>query len=154
MKKIGLVCFALFLTLLTSCSVFTQTPPNQIVWEAITQQQTDMQIAIAQDLGLSVETDLIPDFEVGKVAIESREKLSDPTLRKQATSNGAYISSLYKVVGTYNATLTKGEQTTEETNPFEVYLGNRPKSMRSTVSAADATETWYLLSPDSAKPLP
>jgi len=154
MKKIGLICFALFLTLLTSCGVLAQTPPNQIVWEAITQQQTDMQIAITQDLGLSTETDLIPDFEVGKVAIESREKLSDPALRKQATSNGAYISGLYKVVGTYSATLTKGEQTTEETNPFEVYLGNRPKSMRSTVSAADATETWYLLSPNSAQPLP
>ena len=85
-------------------------PPNKIVWEAITQQQADMQIAIAQDLGLSVETDLIPNFEVGKVAIESREKLSDPAIRKQATSNGAYISSLYKVVGTYSATLRKANK--------------------------------------------
>ena len=95
----------------------------------------------------------IADFKVGQVSIESREKLSDPAIRQQAASHGAYIKDLYKVTGTYDATMTKGEQTIEQNNPFEVYLGNRPKSMRSTVSAAEAAELWYLLAPDSAKPL-
>ena len=112
-----------------------------------------MQASVAQSLGLP-SAEAIQDFNVGKVTIEGRELLSDPALRKQAIANGAYIDSLYKVVGTYEATLTKGDQPTEENNPFEVYLGNRPKSMRSTVSAAEAREIWYLLSPTSAKPLP
>ena len=161
MQKFKLVCFTLLsLVLLTSCSVFAQVPPSATVRQAIIQQQIDMQGAIAKDLGqtgLSPDF-VIPDFKVGKVAIESREELSDPALRKQAMANGAYIDGLYKVVGTYESTLTQGEQPTAQTieqqNPFEVYLGKRPKSMRSTVSAAEASEMWYLLSPNSAKPLP
>lgn len=102
---------------------------------------------------MSAGTDGIPDFKVGKVSIESREKLSDPAIKKQAASHGAYINELYRVTGTYDATLTKGNQTIEQNSPFEFFLGNRPKSMRSTVSAAEAAEQWYLLSPDSAKPL-
>ncbi|MEL6763509.1 MAG: hypothetical protein AAFO87_07565, partial [Cyanobacteria bacterium J06607_6] len=101
----------------------------------------------------SEKTGVIPNFKVGKVSIESREKISDSALRKRAASYGAYINELYKVTGMYNATLTKGNQTIEQSNPFEVYLGNRPKSMRSTVSAAESNELWYLLSPDSARPL-
>ncbi len=153
MKKLRLACFALLLTVLTGCGLLAQVPSERTVWQAITQQQTDLQTAVAQGLGLAVDKALIPDFKVGRVAIASREKLIDPTLRKQAVANGAYIDGLYKVTGTYNATLTQGEQTTEQTSPFEVYLGNRPKSMRSTVSAAEAAETWYLLAPDAAKAL-
>ncbi|MEL6815331.1 MAG: hypothetical protein AAFP03_11025 [Cyanobacteria bacterium J06598_3] len=143
----------MLLTVVTSCGVLVQVPPDIAVLHAITQQQIDMQAAVAKGLNISTETGVIPDFEVGKVSIESREKLSDPTIRQQAASHGAYISDLYKVTGTYMATLTKGDQTIEQNNPFEVYLGNRPKSMRSTVSAAEAAELWYLLAPDSAKPL-
>lgn len=104
-------------------------------------------------MNISTETDTISDLKVGKVSIESREKLSDPAIRKQAASQGAYSNDLYKVTGTYEATLTQGDQTIEQNSPFEVYLGNRPKSMRSKVSAAEATELWYLLSPDSAQSL-
>lgn len=139
---------------LSSCSLLAQMPPSNTIRQAIIQQQMDMQSSVAQSLGASAASDLIQDFKVGKVTVEGREKLSDPAIRKQAIANGAYIDSLYKVVGTYEATLTKGEQPTEEVNPFEIYLGNRPKSMRSTVSAAEARETWYLLSPNAAKPLP
>ncbi|MEL6492906.1 MAG: hypothetical protein AAFQ95_23400 [Cyanobacteria bacterium J06621_3] len=133
--------------------MLAQTPSDSTVFRAITQQQIDMQAAVAKGLNVSTETGVIPDFQVGKVFIESREKLSDPEIKKQAAAHGAYINDLYKVTGTYDATLTKGEQTIEQNSPFEVYLGNRPKSMRSTVSAAEAAELWYLLSPDSAKPL-
>ena len=153
MKKLKVVCLALMLTVLTSCGVLAQTPPDKTVWLAITQQQLDMQFAVARGLNLSTQLAPIPDFHVGKVAIESREKLSDPVLKKQAVANGAYIDGLYKVVGTYDATLTKGDESITQNNPFEVYLGNRPKSMRSTVSAAEAAETWFLLSPESATPL-
>ncbi|MEO0770847.1 MAG: hypothetical protein AAFY72_15745 [Cyanobacteria bacterium J06649_4] len=153
MKKLKLLCFALVLTILTSCGLLAQTPPDKAVFQAITQQQIDMQSAVAKGLDLSAEIGLIPDFKVGKVFIESREKLSDTAIKKQAALHGAYINELYKVTGTYDATLTKGDQTIEQNSPFEVYLGNRQKSMRSTVSAAEATEQWYLLSPDSAKPL-
>lgn len=153
MKKLTLLCFALLLTVLTSCGIFTQVPPNTAVVRAITQQQVDMQAAIAKGLKVSAKTSGIPDFKVGKVYIESREKLSDLNIKKQAASHGAYVKDLYKVVGTYDATLTKGDQTIEQNSPFEVYLGNRPKSMRSTVSAAESVELWYLLSPNSAKPL-
>ncbi|MEO0886337.1 MAG: hypothetical protein AAFY54_10410 [Cyanobacteria bacterium J06648_10] len=133
--------------------MLAQTPSDSTVFRAITQQQIYMQAAVAKGLNVSTETGVIPDFQVGKVFIESREKLSDPEIKKQAAAHGAYINDLYKVTGTYDATLTKGEQTIEQNSPFEVYLGNRPKSMRSTVSAAEAAELWYLLSPDSAKPL-
>ncbi|MEL7358393.1 MAG: hypothetical protein AAFN40_17750 [Cyanobacteria bacterium J06560_6] len=133
--------------------MLAQTPSDSTVFRAITQQQINMQAAVAKGLNVSTETGVIPDFQVGKVFIESREKLSDPEIKKQAAAHGAYINDLYKVTGTYDATLTKGEQTIEQNSPFEVYLGNRPKSMRSTVSAAEAAELWYLLSPDSAKPL-
>ena len=112
-----------------------------------------MHAAVAQGLGLSDKVVPIPDFTIGKVSIESREALSDPALKKQAIANGAYIDGLYKVMGTYDATLTKDGETIEQNSPFEVYLGNKPKSMRSTVSAAEAAETWYLLSPSAAKPL-
>ncbi len=152
MKKLRIVCLALILTVLTSCGILAQTPPDRTVWLAITQQQTDMQSAVAKGLNLSAAAP-IADFKVGRVAIESREKLLDPALKKQAVANGAYIDGLYKVAGTYDATLTKGDETIEQSSPFEVYLGNRPKSMRSTVSAAEAAETWFLLSPESAKPL-
>jgi len=148
------VGLALCFCLLTSCSAFAQVPPNKIIYEAIAQQQRDMQSAIAKSLSQSEEAVPIPDFEIGKIAVASREKILDSALRKQAMANGAYIDSLYKIVGTYDATLTKGDQTIEENNPFELYLGNKPKSMRSTVSAAEAREMWYLLAPSSAKPLP
>ena len=153
MKKLRLLGFVLLLTVLTSCGVFAQMPPNRAVRQAIVQQQIDMQSAITKGLNMSNGTGTIPDFQVGKVSIENREKLSDPELKKQAAFHGAYVNELYKVTGTYDATLTKGDRTVEQNSPFEVYLGNRPKSMRSTVSAAEATELWYLLSPDSAKPL-
>lgn len=116
-------------------------------------QQIDMQSAVAKGLNISTGAGVISDFKVGKVSIESREKLSDPEIKKQAASHGAYINELYKVTGSYDATLTKGDQTVTQNSPFEVYLGNRPKSMRSTVSAVEAAEQWYLLSPDAAKPL-
>jgi len=148
------LCFALLLTILTSCGMLAQVPSDATVFQAITQQQIDMQAAVAKGLNISTETGIIPDFEVGNVSIESREKLLDSLIKQQAASHGAYINDLYKVTGNYDATLTKGGQTIEQNNPFEVYLGNRPKSMRSTVSAAEAAEQWYLLSPDSAKLLP
>ncbi|MEL7511540.1 MAG: hypothetical protein AAGM27_05230 [Cyanobacteria bacterium J06554_3] len=154
MKKLRLLCFALLLTLLTtSCGLIAQTPPNSAVLHAIVQQQVDMQTAVAEGLQMSTRTNGIPDFQVGKVYIENREKLSDPDLKKQAAAHGAYVTDLFKVTGTYDATLTKGGQTIEQNSPFEVYMGNRPKSMRSTVSAAEAVEIWYLLAPDSAKAL-
>ena len=141
------------LIILTSCGMLAQVPPDKAVFQAIAQQQIDMQSAVAKGLEMSAGTGVIPDFKVGKVAIESREKLLDPEIKKQAASHGAYINELYKVTGTYEASLKKGDQTITQNNPFEVYLGNRPKSMRSTVSAAEAAEKWYLLSPDAAKPL-
>lgn len=153
MQKLKLLCFALVLTILTSCGMLAQVPPDNAVFQAITQQQIDMQSAVAKGLNISAGTGIISDFKVGKVSIESREVLSDPEIKKQAASHGAYINELYKVTGTYDATLTKGDQTITQNSPFEVYLGNRPKSMRSTVSAAEAAEQWYLLSPDAAKPL-
>ncbi|MEO1390773.1 MAG: hypothetical protein AAFV85_25860 [Cyanobacteria bacterium J06634_6] len=153
LKKLRLLCLSLILVALTGCGMLAQTPSDSTVFRAITQQQINMQAAVAKGLNVSTETGVIPDFQVGKVFIESREKLSDPEIKKQAAAHGAYINDLYKVTGTYDATLTKGEQTIEQNSPFEVYLGNRPKSMRSTVSAAEAAELWYLLSPDSAKPL-
>ena len=153
MKKIKLLCFALVLTIFTSCGMLAHVPPDKIVFQAITQQQIDMQSAIVKGLDISTETGAIPDFKVGRVSIESREQLSDPEIKKQAASHGAYVNELYKVTGTYDATLTKGDQTIEQNNPFEVFLGNRPKSMRSTVSADAAAEQWYLLSSNSAKPL-
>ncbi|MEM9946021.1 MAG: hypothetical protein AAF810_08150 [Cyanobacteria bacterium P01_D01_bin.36] len=143
----------LILTVLTSCGMISQMPPDRTVWLAITQQQIDMQTSVAKSLDLATQVEPIPDFKVGRVAIESREKLLDSALKKQAVANGAYIDGLYKVVGTYDATLTKGDESITQNNPFEVYLGNRPKSMRSTVSAAEAAETWFLLSPESATPL-
>ena len=130
-----------------------QVPPDATILQAITQQQIGMQTAVAKGLNISTETDVISGFEVSNVSIESRERLSDSLIKQQAASHGAYINDLYKVTGNYDATLTKGGQTVRQNSPFEVYLGNRPKSMRSTVSAAAATEQWYLLSPDSAKSL-
>lgn len=153
MQKLKTLCIAIALITLTSCGMLTQIPPDKVVSQAITQQQIDMQSAIAKGLSVSTKADTIPNFKVGKVSIENREKLSDPEIKKQAASQGAYINELYKVTGTYDATLTRGDQTITQNNPFEVYLGNRPKSMRSTVSAAEAAEQWYLLSPSSAKPL-
>lgn len=153
MKKLRLLCFTLLLTALTSCGLLAHVPPDSVVFRAIAQQQIDMQSAVAQGLNVAAEMNTIPDFKVGKVSIENREKLSDPEIKKQAASHGAYINELYKVTGTYDATLTKGDQTVAQNSPFEVYLGNKPKSMRSTVSAAEATEQWYLLAPDSAKPI-
>ncbi|MFK8184536.1 MAG: hypothetical protein AB8B99_14275 [Phormidesmis sp.] len=139
--------------MLTSCGMLAQVPPDRAVFQAIIQQQVEMQSAVAKGLKISTETGVIPNFKVGQVSIKSREKLADPEIKKQAASHGAYVNELYKVTGTYDATLTKGDQTITQNSPFEVYLGNRPKSMRSTVSAAEAAEQWYLLSPDSAKPL-
>lgn len=153
MKNLKLLCFALVLTLLTSCGMLAHVPPDKAVLQAIVQQQVDMQSAVAKGLNISTETGVIPDFKVGKVFIESREQLSDSAMKKQAAFHGTYINELYRVTGTYDATLTKGDQTIEQNNPFEVYLGNRLKSMRSTVSAAAAAEQWYLLSPNDEKPL-
>ena len=153
MKQLKLLCFALILTVLTSCGVLAHVPPDRVVSQAITQQQIDMQTAVAKGLNVSDRASAIPDFEVGKVSIESREKLSDPEMKKEAALRGAYINELYKVTGTYDATLTKGDQIVTQNSPFEVYLGNQPRSRRSTVSAAEAAEQWYLLSPNAAEPI-
>ena len=159
MKTLKLLCCALMLMLLTSCGILAQVPPDEAVFQAIIQQQIDMQSAVAEGLNMSAGANgspvisAIPDFEVDKVFIESREKITDSDMKKRAAAHGAYVNELYRVTGTYDATLTKGDQTITQNNPFEVYLGNRPKSMRSTVSAAEAAEMWYLLSPSSAKPV-
>ena len=153
MKNFRLLCFALILTVLTSCGILAHVPPDRVVSQAIAQQQIDMQSAVVKGLNISTKAGTIPDFKVGKVSIESREKLSDPEMKREAASRGAYINELYKVTGTYDATLTKGDRTITQNSPFEVYLGNQPRSRRSTVSAAEATEQWYLLSPSTAQPL-
>ena len=119
-KKLRIVCLVLILTVLTSCGMISQMPPDRTVWLAITQQQIDMQTSVAKSLDLATQVEPIPDFKVGRVAIESREKLLDSALKKQAVANGAYIDGLYKVVGTYDATLTKGDESITQNNPFEV----------------------------------
>ena len=88
-QKLKILCLAIVLTVLTSCGMFAQVPPDTAVFQAITQQQIDMQSAVAEGLNISTKTGVITDFKVGKVSIESREKILDPEIKKQAASQGA-----------------------------------------------------------------
>lgn len=149
MKRLQLVCIALLFLLLTSCGVLSQTPPNQAIELAIAQQQTNIQQAIAQGLGTQAEAATKPNFKINQLNVKNRQKLSLPAAQQKRLP-----ASLYKVRGTFEATLSTPEQTIRQENPFEVYLGTNDldDNLENKSTEPEPTQTWYLIPPDSLKP--
>ncbi len=161
-KAACLLGLVLLLTLLTSCGILSQQPPNQAVRLAVSQQLSNLQNNIAQGLGID-EPALNPNFKIDKLEITSREKVSNPRFQQKG-----YPSDIYKVRGTVETTLTAASRKIQQTSPFEIYLGtnalkkaakkseqqneNRSKD-QSENEPENKPETWYLIAPDVPKPL-
>ncbi len=143
MKRLQLVCIALLFLLLASCGVLNQVPPDQAIRLAIAQQQTNIQQEISKGLGLSAQTEPALKFSIDKLTVENRQKLTGSTL-----SQPGYPDSIYKVRGTFDATLNSSEQAIHQQSPFEVYLGAHSQPERTDKPEADTVETWYLVPPD------
>lgn len=116
------MCLALVLTLLTSCGLLAQQPPEQAVRLAVIQQLSHAQQSIAQTLGapneLTPSLTLKPNFRIDKLDIASREKVSEKRFQQPG-----YPSDIYKVSGTLSTTLTAANRKIQQNSPFEVYLG-------------------------------
>jgi hypothetical protein len=152
MKMFRVLCLALLL-LLTSCGVLQPMPPNQAVKLAITRQLTDTQQAIAQELGIPSSTQLNPkdgpidksgfkpNFKIDQLTIQSREKLN-----KQPVPQGQITGDVYRVRGTFSATLAAPGHPVKQSSPFDIYLSTDPQDDSSEV------KTWFLIKqpPDQA----
>ncbi len=145
MKRLQLACIALLFLLLAGCGVLNQTPPNRAIELAIAQQQTNVQQAIAQGLGIPPETATKPNFKINQINVKSRQKISVPAVQQRG-----YPNSLYKVNGTFEAILSNPEQTIRQESPFEVYLGTN--DLENTSAEPQTEQIWYLIPPDSLKP--
>ncbi len=148
MKMFRVLCLALLL-LLTGCGVLNQVPPNQAVKLAIAQQLTNTQQSIAQNLGMLSESEIKPNFTVNRLSVESREKLSGPQRVSAAVSPHRYPGDLYRVRGTFEATLRapnrKIQTKIQRSSAFEVYLSTDPQD-------TSEVETWFLVRPSDAIP--
>lgn len=148
MKRFGLVCLAALLLLLTSCGVLAKTPPDQAIKLAVSQTLAKTQDNLAQELGLRNQEERAPNFKISQLKVASREKLTadDMTL---ASLNEASLDEVYRVRGTFRATLTtsrslKDNGRFQQTSPFEVYLGTNTVTEQETT---EAIETWFLVQP-------
>lgn len=145
------LCLALLL-LLTGCGVLNQVPPNQAVKLAIAQQLTNNQQDIAQNLGMPSEPEIKPNFTVNRLNVKSREKLtgSQRVSAAAAVSPRRYPGDLYRVRGTFEATLRapsrKTQRKIQHSSPFEVYLSTDPQDTRE-------VETWFFAKPSDAVPV-
>jgi hypothetical protein len=152
MKKLQLVCLAVLLSFLASCGLLAQQPPNQAVRLAVTQQLTHAQQTIAQELGLANQSALKPNFKLEKLDIQSRTKVSEPRFQQKG-----YPHDIYKVQGSFNATLTTAERKIRQSSPFEVYLGTNPEAGAPSEGKSDSNsdskvETWFLIDTNEVKP--
>lgn len=145
MKIVRLMCLALLL-LLTSCSLLSQTPPTRAIELAITQQLTQTQKALAQDLGIwsqqNPENSLKPNFKINSLTVQHRNKLTDLNqLRRPGLSQ--VVNEVYRVSGKFDATWTTNNlQRHQKNSSFEVLLG---REVTDTDSSTNSVETWYLL---------
>ncbi|WP_227499987.1 hypothetical protein [Synechococcus sp. PCC 7335] len=137
LRLLCLVCLLLSTSYLTGCSTLAQVPPDQAIRLAITQQLSQTQQAIANDLGLIEDADsdsLQPNFKLEKVIVSSREKVGN---FESAKHRG--IQDVYRVRGSFEAKLTHPiAQQSQTQSPFDLYLGTNP-------TEADGPETWFLL---------
>ncbi len=148
--KMFRVLFLALLLLLTGCGVLNQVPPNRAVKLAIAQQLTNTQQSIAQSLGMAPEPEIKPNFTVNRLNVESREKLTgSQRVSAAAISPRRYPGDLYRVRGTFEATLRapnrKTQQKIQQSSAFEVYLSTDPQDTRE-------IETWFLVKPSEAIP--
>lgn len=123
---------------LTSCGTFAQVPPEEAVRIAVTQQLTQVQEAIAQDLGIT--TPLTSSFKVKAITISQRQKANDA-----AFASAGYPDDIYRVSGTVETTLITEREKTEQTAPFEVYLGTTPSNASGEKTDSADVETWYIV---------
>ncbi|MEM6450611.1 MAG: hypothetical protein AAF703_09890 [Cyanobacteria bacterium P01_D01_bin.105] len=142
MKKFWIVCAVLLVIGLNSCSALAEVPPEAAVQQAVTQQLTNAQTVIAEELELPAPAQ--PNFKVEHLSISRREKLTERVFETEG-----YPSNIYKVSGTVETTLTTATGKTQQVAPFEVILGITPP-VESPVTAP-AIETWYLIpSPEAS----
>lgn len=127
----------LLMGLLTSCAVLNQMPPDQAVKLAIAHQLTHTQQAIAQDLGIQKGLQDTPNFKIDKLTIQGREKLN-----KQPVHQGPITGDVYRVRGTFSATLDALGHPIQESSPFDIYLSTNPQDDNA------AVKTWFLIEPD------
>lgn len=119
------------LLLLTSCGILAQTPPDKVVKLAIAQTLTNTQQTLAKDLSLNAPK---PNFKLKKFTVKSREKVNDPAFKQ-------YPGEVYRVRGTFDATLASSAQTSSQAdNPFDLYLNTDTQE-------TDEVETWFLIEP-------
>jgi hypothetical protein len=155
MLKVLGVTLLLLTSLLTSCGVLHKMPPDQAVKLAIVRQLTDTQQAIAQDLGIQSGTQsgtqsglpdkpgFKPNFKIDQMTIQSREKLT-----QQPVQQGPITGDIYRVRGTFSATLATPGRPVKQSSPFDIYLSTNPQDDSAEV------KTWFLVKqpPNQASP--
>lgn len=136
MKKLKLACLALLLIVLTGCGVLSQTPPDQAVKLALSQQLTNTQQAIAQDLGITT-SNAVPNFKIDQLNVTSRQKLAKSSLQRDDIPGDAY-----RVRGTFETTLTGANRQIQQSSPFDIYLS-------ADLEDDSETQTWFFFKPRS-----
>jgi len=145
MKILRLMCLALLL-LLTSCSLLTQTPPDQAVKLAITQQLIRAQKSISQNLGITDQqasgNTIKPNFKIDGVTIQSRNRVVDFSQLNYPDLD-QIVDEVYKVNGKFDATLTSENANRQQKDSrFEVLLGRKTTQGN---QEANPIETWYFV---------
>ena len=115
MKKFWIVCVALLVIGLNSCSGLAEIPPEEAVRLAVTQQFQKVQTAIAADLDLPSTAQ--SNFKVDKLSINRREKLTEREFPTEGYPSNL-PSNLYKVSGTVETTLTTAVGKSQQVAPF------------------------------------
>ena len=116
MKRLQLACLALCLAIglfLTSCGVLNQVPPDQAIRLAIAQQQTNVRQKISKGLGISEQASSTLKFKIDGLNVASRQKLGESKRLPQG-----YPENLYKVRGTFSATVNGSTQKMQQEGPF------------------------------------
>lgn len=136
------------LLLLTSCSLLTQTPPNQAIELTLTKQLIGTQNDLAQDLGIldrqTSDNAVKSNFKIDSITVQKRDKVADIS-QLNRPNLGSTVNEVYRVSGKFDATLTAdGMQKQQKNNPFEMLLGRQatednPKN--------NPVETWYFIQP-------
>ncbi|MEM9091111.1 MAG: hypothetical protein AAGC93_20495 [Cyanobacteria bacterium P01_F01_bin.53] len=139
---------ATLLLLMTSCGVLAKTPPDQAIKLAVSQTLAKTQENLAQELGLRNQVERTPNFKISQLKVDSREKLTADDVRL-AFLNGVSVDEVYRVRGTFRATLTttrssKDNSRLQQTSPFEIYLGTNKITEQ---EPTEAIETWFLVQP-------
>jgi hypothetical protein len=140
-KAVLTLVFALFAAgLLTACGLRSETPPQQLVGQAIALQVERTQQILSPALKLPVPT--LKEIGINHIQIADQTPL---TILGQVA---------YRLQGTYDLTLQQPQPSTQQDFPFEVYLLKRGDGKTATWQVAEPkADDWATRSLPISRPL-